>query len=324
MAALGTSSLRASWPVTSGLRASSCPTTSAAARLARAPRLAPPSPPPPPPRAPRRAAAPKRASATKKADDGLDPVERAVAFLFGKKALEDEAPMGLKRLNFETMPDQKVETERLAAPLAGDSADVARLVRPLLAGTQLEREPLARVYDTDAGDEWTPAAFHAAARARGAALVLCVTEAGSLCGGYNPLGFLGFGDEHATPGAFLFAFVGGTRPVKLPKIGGASLAVIDAPNEGPRFGAEGLSVPLQPPDARACRSRLGTYYARLPKGDDAGRRSVFLAAQEPDGAGRKARLARLAVFVAEEAPGYRLDAGSIVWRSSGDGAAAST
>lgn len=267
-----------------------------------------------------------RVVAAKKAttDDGLDPIERAVAFLFGKKALEDEQPMGLKRLNLSTMPDQKVETERLAAPLKGDAGSPdARLLRPLLAGTQLEAEPLECVYDTDRGDAWSPKAFHEAARARGAALVLCVTEAGSWCGGYNPLGFLGFGDEHATSGAFLFSWTPGgdprqpgAQPIKLPKIGGASLAVIDAPNEGPRFGAEGLSVPLLPPDARACRSRLGTYYARLPKALDAGRRSVLLGADEPDAAGRKGRLARLAVFVAAKVPEYRLDAGSIVWKSS--------
>lgn len=262
------------------------------------------------------------AAATKKQDDGLDPIEKAVAFLFGKKALEDENPMGLKRLNFDKMPDQKVVVDRLAAPLAGDDAD-ARLLRPLLAGTQLETEPLECVYDTDKGDAWSPLAFHEKARARGAALVLCVTEGGSWCGGYNPLGFLGFGDEHATAGAFLFAWApggdpsaSGAKPVKLPKTGGASLAVIDAPNAGPRFGAEGLSAPLQEPDVRAARSRLGTYYERLPKALDGGRRSVFLSGDEGDGTGRKARLARLAVFVAEKVPDYRLEAGSIVWKAS--------
>ena len=266
-------------------------------------------------RTPRRAAAVTVARATKKADDGLDPIERAVAFFFGKKALEDENPMGLKRLNFDKMPDQKVVVDRLAAPLAGDDADAKRL-RPLLAGTQLETEPLECVFDTARGDPWSAKAFHEAARARGAALVLCETEGGSVAGGYNPLGFLGFGDEHATLGAFLFTL--GTTPIKLPKIGGASLAVIDSPNEGPRFGAEGLSVPLQPPDVRSARSRLGTYYERLPKSADAGRRSVFLSSSEPDATGRKAQLRRLAVFVAEKIPDYRLEAGSIVWRSAAD------
>jgi hypothetical protein len=244
----------------------------------------------------------------------MDPIERAVAFLFGKKALEDEQPMGLKRLDFEKMPDQKVVVDRLAAPLKGDDADAKRL-RPLLAGTQLEAEPLECVFDTGRGDPWSAKAFHEAARARGAALVLCESEGGSVAGGYNPLGFLGFGDEHASSGAFLFAWVG-ADPVKLPKIGGASLAVIDAPSEGPRFGAEGLSVPLQPPDVRSARSRLGTYYERLPKAVDAGRRSVFLSGGEGDETGRRVTLTRLAVFVAQTVPEYRLDAGSIVWKSS--------
>jgi len=257
----------------------------------------------------------------KKGDgDGLDPIERAVAFLFGKKALEDENPMGLKRLNFDTLPDQRVETQRQALPLPGDDDEVSMIRGPLLAGTQLEREPLERAYDTARGDAWSPSAFHGATRARGAALVLCETEAGSWCGGYNPLGFLGYGDEHATNGAFLFAWPGAgdprrkgaPPPVKLPKIGGPALAVIDAPGEAVRFGAEGLSAAMRAPDARAARSRLGTYYERVPKPLSGGRRSVFLSPDE-EGAGGRATLKRVAVYVARSVPEYRLD--GIVWKS---------
>lgn len=59
------------------------------------------------------------------------------------------------------------------------------------------------------------------------------------------------------------------------QVGGAGLAVMDDPNRGIQFGAEGLSIPLTGgTQARAAKCRLGTYYARnscLP----AGGRSLF-------------------------------------------------
>ena len=64
--------------------------------------------------------------------------------LFGrvfKGALEDPAPLGLKRLKFEELPDQYVELSRTALLLPGDAGDAAML-RPLLANTQLEGAPL--------------------------------------------------------------------------------------------------------------------------------------------------------------------------------------
>ena len=70
-----------------------------------------------------------------------DLIERMVGALFGKKALEDPEPFGLKRIDFEKLPDQRVELENQAALLPTDEGTVA-LIRPLLANTQLEAVPL--------------------------------------------------------------------------------------------------------------------------------------------------------------------------------------
>jgi hypothetical protein len=64
-----------------------------------------------------------------------------VGSIFGKKVLEDPEPFGLKRLDFDKLPDQKVVTDREAQLLPADKGMAATL-RPLLAGTQLEAAPL--------------------------------------------------------------------------------------------------------------------------------------------------------------------------------------
>ena len=60
------------------------------------------------------------------------------------------------------------------------------------------------------------------------------------------------------------------------QVGGPGLAVVDDGRSGPKFGAEGLTIPLQGGESpRAVRCRLGTFYQRLPDGS----RSLF-----PEGA----------------------------------------
>ncbi|GFR44509.1 hypothetical protein Agub_g5774, partial [Astrephomene gubernaculifera] len=104
-----------------------------------------------------------------------DLVEKMVSFFF-PKALSDPAPMGLKRINFEELPDQYCELTRRAAPLADDEADpLVVLLRPLLAATQLEALPLRCVYDADR-DGWSAAAFHAKVDGLGAAVVVAGSE----------------------------------------------------------------------------------------------------------------------------------------------------
>lgn len=100
------------------------------------------------------------------------------------------------------------------------------------------------------------------------------------------------------------------RAAKLPKIGGPNLAVIDSPGEGPRFGADGLSIPLKTVpkgSERIAKCKLGTYYERMPGGG----RSLFAAGEDP----KKAVLKSLRCYVAKgEGEKWELD--GIVWKSS--------
>ena len=69
--------------------------------------------------------------------------------------------------------------------------------------------------------------------------------------------------------AFLFTWPDGDkskRPVKLPKVGGPGLAVLDKPESGPQFGPDGLRVPLSEnaPQQVCTRSQLtASDYAGL-------------------------------------------------------------
>lgn len=78
---------------------------------------------------------------------------------------------------------------RDAAPVQTDDPTM-KLLRPLLAGTQLETEDLRCCYSATE-DGWTPGAFHAAVDGYGPTIVLARTVGGALMGGYNPLGYDG-------------------------------------------------------------------------------------------------------------------------------------
>lgn len=79
---------------------------------------------------------------TRAAKDDLDPIERAVGWLFGKQAVHDRKPFGLSRLEGTALEQQyEADTTDRAAPLRGDSQDIARF-RSVLAHTVLEKEPL--------------------------------------------------------------------------------------------------------------------------------------------------------------------------------------
>ncbi len=92
------------------------------------------------------------------------------------------------------------------------------------------------------------------------------------------------------------------------QVGGPNLAVIDKPDAGPTFGAEGLTIPLRGPagQERLAKSRLGTYYARTPQGG----RSLFGPNDDP----KKAQLAELRVYVAEGG-GEEWVLDGIVWKT---------
>lgn len=86
----------------------------------------------PVPAAPRRAARnaqQRRVAARAAKKDEPDLIERAVGWLF-PKALSDPAPMGMKRIDFESLPDQRVEMERAAALLPGAVSNWTRVQHP--------------------------------------------------------------------------------------------------------------------------------------------------------------------------------------------------
>jgi hypothetical protein len=70
-----------------------------------------------------------------------DFVTRMVGKIFGEKVINDRKPFGLDRVDWSKIPDQFVTVDRDAAPVATDDAEM-KLIRPLLAGTQLESENL--------------------------------------------------------------------------------------------------------------------------------------------------------------------------------------
>ena len=158
--------------------------------------------------------------------------------MFGKQVLDDPEPAGLKRMNKTDWPDQArslrclVRSRELtpsdaqypavvgenAAPVEGDSPEAA-LLRPLLRQTQLEFQPLALAYDA-AQHGWSEAAFHERLDGMGAAVLVVQTKGGSICGGYNPKGWLGYGDWRDAISAFLFTWPDGNTAapaLKLPK-----------------------------------------------------------------------------------------------------------
>jgi len=79
----------------------------------------------------------------------------------------------------------------------------AAAVRPLLKETQLESRPLRLAYDASRHG-FAAAPFHRAVDGAGAAVVLCVTESGVTCGGYNPKGWAGLGGARPSVVSFLF------------------------------------------------------------------------------------------------------------------------
>jgi len=64
------------------------------------------------------------------------------------------------------------------------------------------------------------------------------------------------------------------RPIKLRKISGAGLAQIDD-GSGPRFGSEGLTIPLEASNPKLVRSKLGLYYDKLPSNFPGGGKSLI-------------------------------------------------
>lgn len=196
-----------------------------------------------------------------------DPVEKLFSFFFGKK---EEEPMGMKRFGRERFPEQYPATKtEFADPVESDDRDM-KIIRPFLKNTNLEFRALKLSYDANR-DGWNPLKFHEKVDKKGGAVVLLETRMGIVCGGYNPKGWVGYGEARGSIAAFLFV-VGskfdkpGAPGTKLIKVGGPGLAVIDNPENGPSFGADSLVIPLAEGNERMARSKLGSYYERFEDG----------------------------------------------------------
>ena len=199
--------------------------------------------------------------------DNDDPIEKVFGFFFGKKEAE---PMGMKRFGQERFPEQyPAVLDEWADPVDTDTKEMA-LLRPLLKNTNLETRGLRLTYDANR-DGWDPTTFHSRVDKQGGAIVFCTTRGGIQCGGYNPKGWVGYGEARGSIAAFLYilggkyAGGGGAPGIKLRKVGGPGLAQMDLPESGPSFSPDALVIPLGK-DGRVARSKLGSYYERLPDG----------------------------------------------------------
>lgn len=217
--------------------------------------------------------------------DEDDPVEKIFGFFFGKR---EEKPMGmcklccprLKSLLFpfslwsanriarfgpDRFPEQYPATKtEWADPVASDNKEMAKL-RPLLKNTNLETRGLKLSYSASKNG-WNADAFHRAVDKKGGGLVVCTTQSGQVCGGYNPKGWVGYGEARSSIAAFLFVFNPDGSATKLQKVGGKALAQMDMPEAGPSFGADSLVIPLDKNNPKQARSKLGSYYERFADG----------------------------------------------------------
>lgn len=194
-----------------------------------------------------------------------DPIEKIFGFFFGDK--EDE-PMGMKRFGAARFPEQyPAVVDAWADPLpAMDTTAEMKLLRPLLKNTNLETRGLCLSYDAQQHG-WNAAAFHARCDKKGPGIVYCKTTDQLICGGYNPKGWVGYGEARGSIAAFLYVYTQGPQelPTKLRKVGGKSFAANDLPEYGPCFGADSFIIPLDGTRRQVARSKLGSYYERFPQ-----------------------------------------------------------
>ncbi|WZN60700.1 TLDc domain-containing protein [Chloropicon roscoffensis] len=203
-------------------------------------------------------------------DEGSgDFVTDLVGKIFGKDVLADPEPFGLKRMTREEWPDQwpANTTDFDVEPLeTDDTVELREVVRPVLKQTQMEFLELGLAYDANVHG-WSASSFHTQMDGQGAGLLVGVTDSGQTFGGYNPRGWLGYGEWRDAISAFLFVYQGKGNPLKSAKVGGSGMAIIDESGQGPQWGPDGLKISLS---SRQAKSRLGTYYDRTTLG-----RSLF-------------------------------------------------
>lgn len=97
------------------------------------------------------------------------------------------SPIQTARMTSEKFPEQyPAVKDQWAEPVDSDNKEMA-IVRPLLKNTNLEKRALKLSYSANRNG-WNAAAFHKNVDRKGGALVVCTTQDGLLCGGYNPKG----------------------------------------------------------------------------------------------------------------------------------------
>ena len=175
---------------------------------------------------------------------------------FFSKLLPTPEDIGLSRYNRTTRPENYPCTkDEWAVNIPGDEKDAdISLIRQLLAKTNLEYRPLKCLYDASK-DGWKAEAFHSKVDKKGPCVVLARSTRDGVFGGYNPTGWVNYGEYRGSIAAFLFTFPAAAmdsnaadlkksqsqnaaRPIKLAKIAGAGLAQVDD-GSGPKFGMEG-------------------------------------------------------------------------------------
>jgi len=134
----------------------------------------------------------------------------------------------------------------------------------------LEERALKLAYDANK-DGWNPVSFHNKVDKKGPSIVVLKTADGLVCGGYNPKGWVSYGEARGSIAAFLFVLNGpyvkaGAPGCKLQKVGGPGLAQMDMPETGPQFSPDGLVIPLSKSSPKVARSKLGSYYERFEDG----------------------------------------------------------
>jgi hypothetical protein len=210
----------------------------------------------------------KETPKTKGYSDDDDPVEKIFNFFFGEK---EESPMGMQRFGKDRFPEQyPAVKDEWAELLPSDDNEMMKIIRPFLKNTNLEKRALKLSYDANR-DGWDPFTFHRKVDKLGGAVVLCETSTGIICGGYNPKGWVGYGEARGSIAAFLFIVGGryaanGAPGTKLQKVGGPGLAQLDNPETAVSFGADSLVIPLAEDNPKLARSKLGSYYERFPDG----------------------------------------------------------
>jgi hypothetical protein len=204
----------------------------------------------------------EEAAAPAEPEEEPEIIEKIFTFFFGKP---EEEPFGLKRFGKERFPEQyPATTTEWADPLEGDDKEMA-IVRPLLKNTNLEERGLKLTYSANKNG-WNALKFHQAVDKLGGGLVVCKTTSGVVCGGYNPKGWVGYGEARGSLAAFLFQQQPDGSFIKLRKVGGAGLAQMDNPESGPSFGVDSLVIPLGKNSPKVARSKLGSYYERFADG----------------------------------------------------------